>query len=111
MTEKQNSTAEVRAKRWNGWGTAMVVSALIAVIAPVFGLLGTVFGMVGAFDELGKEGGADPEELSGDISTSLITTAGGLIAAVVFGILALVFLVLFLVKLDRDNKAAFSENS
>ncbi|MGY8641445.1 MAG: hypothetical protein ACKVJU_10160 [Verrucomicrobiales bacterium] len=39
-----NPATKARPTRWNGWGTAMVISAAIALIAPLFGLLGTVFG-------------------------------------------------------------------
>jgi biopolymer transport protein ExbB len=49
----------------------------------MFGLIGTVVGMVGAFGELSKTGEADPEALAGDISVSLLTTAWGLVVSVI----------------------------
>ena len=52
--------------------------SIIAQVAPMLGLLGTVSGMIGAFDVLRTTGGTDPQQLSGDISEALITTAAGL---------------------------------
>src|SRR5690606_27399782 len=52
-------------------------------IAPMLGLLGTVVGMVGAFDAITMaEGPARPDQLAGSISTALITTVLGLIVAI-----------------------------
>ncbi|MEM1072172.1 MAG: MotA/TolQ/ExbB proton channel family protein [Planctomycetota bacterium] len=58
--------------------------ALIASVAPMLGLLGTVVGMVGAFDRLGSSAGgfARPDELAGSISVALITTVLGLVVAI-----------------------------
>ena len=56
---------------------------LIASVAPMLGLLGTVVGMVGAFDTLSvSEGVAKPDQLAGNISVALITTVLGLIVAI-----------------------------
>ncbi|TVQ30587.1 MAG: MotA/TolQ/ExbB proton channel family protein [Phycisphaeraceae bacterium] len=56
---------------------------LIAAIAPMLGLLGTVVGMVGAFDTLSAaEGFARPDQLAGDISKALVTTLMGLTLAI-----------------------------
>ena len=56
---------------------------LIASVAPMLGLLGTVVGMVGAFDALTlSEGPAKPDQLAGNISQALITTVLGLIVAI-----------------------------
>lgn len=58
--------------------------ALIASVSPMLGLLGTVVGMVGAFDRLGSSAGgfARPDELAGSISVALITTVLGLVVAI-----------------------------
>ncbi len=58
--------------------------ALIASVSPMLGLLGTVVGMVGAFDRLGTSAGgfARPDELAGSISVALITTVLGLVVAI-----------------------------
>lgn len=56
---------------------------LIASVAPMLGLLGTVVGMVGAFETIAEtEGVAKPYELAGYISIALITTVEGLIVAI-----------------------------
>ena len=57
--------------------------ALVATIAPLLGLLGTVIGMIGAFDKVSAAGSlGDASMLGGDISKALITTATGLCIAV-----------------------------
>jgi biopolymer transport protein ExbB len=58
-----------------------------AQIAPMLGLLGTVSGMIKAFDKIGKGAMGKPELLAGDIGEALITTAYGLIV----GIPAMIF--------------------
>jgi len=56
---------------------------LIAAVAPMLGLLGTVVGMVGAFETISTtEGFAKPDELAGSISVALITTVLGLVVAI-----------------------------
>lgn len=56
---------------------------LIAAIAPMLGLLGTVVGMVGAFDTISSsQGFARPDQLAGDISKALVTTLMGLSLAI-----------------------------
>jgi biopolymer transport protein ExbB len=56
--------------------------SLVAQVAPMLGLLGTVLGMVGAFGSLATQGSADPSVLAADISVALLTTLWGLITAV-----------------------------
>lgn len=56
---------------------------LIAAVAPMLGLLGTVTGMISSFQLLGEaQGAARPDELALGISQALITTCMGLILAV-----------------------------
>ncbi|AHD02033.1 MotA/TolQ/ExbB proton channel family protein [Leisingera methylohalidivorans] len=56
---------------------------LIAAIAPLVGLLGTVLGMIGAFQALQESGsGADPSVLAGGIWEALLTTAAGMAVAI-----------------------------
>lgn len=56
---------------------------LIASVAPMLGLLGTVVGMVGAFDAITlSDGPARPDELASSISQALITTVLGLVVAI-----------------------------
>lgn len=56
---------------------------LIASVAPMLGLLGTVTGMIASFRLLGEaQGSARPDELALGISQALVTTCMGLIIAV-----------------------------
>lgn len=56
---------------------------VVSVISPLLGLLGTVWGMITAFQDLAaSEGRADPEMLAGGISMALTTTAVGLAVAI-----------------------------
>jgi biopolymer transport protein ExbB len=54
----------------------------IAGISPLLGLLGTVTGIIKAFNAINAGGMGDPRMLSGGISEALITTAAGLIVAI-----------------------------
>lgn len=55
---------------------------IIATIAPLFGLLGTVIGVFSAFDAISKSGLDDPSIFAEGISLALITTVGGLVVAI-----------------------------
>lgn len=56
---------------------------LIASVAPMLGLLGTVTGMIASFRLLGEaQGAARPDELALGISQALVTTCMGLVVAV-----------------------------
>ncbi|ALG90638.1 MULTISPECIES: MotA/TolQ/ExbB proton channel family protein [Actibacterium] len=56
---------------------------LISVIAPLLGLLGTVLGMIEAFQTLESAGSqADPATLAGGIWEALLTTAAGMAVAI-----------------------------
>lgn len=57
--------------------------ALIATLSPLLGLLGTVIGMIDAFQALEEAGSrVDPSVLSGGIWQALLTTAAGLSVAI-----------------------------
>ena len=55
---------------------------IIAAVAPLLGLLGTVTGMISTFDIITEFGTGDPKLLSGGISEALVTTELGLIVAI-----------------------------
>ncbi len=55
---------------------------VIAAVAPLLGLLGTVTGMIATFDIITEHGTGDPKLLSGGISEALVTTMFGLIVAI-----------------------------
>jgi biopolymer transport protein ExbB len=54
----------------------------IAAISPLLGLLGTVTGIIKAFNAIQAGGMGDPRALSGGIAEALITTAAGLCVAI-----------------------------
>ncbi len=57
--------------------------ALVAGVAPMLGLLGTVVGINGAFATMSSsQGFATPDQLAGDISLALVTTIMGLTLAI-----------------------------
>jgi len=58
------------------------VIMVIAAVAPLLGLLGTVTGMIATFAIITEHGTGDPRMLSGGISEALITTQLGLIVAI-----------------------------
>lgn len=54
---------------------------LLAALAPMLGLLGTVTGMIETFQVITQFGNGDPTVMAGGISMALVTTVLGLIAA------------------------------
>ena len=60
----------------------LVTLSTIASIATMVGLLGTVIGMIRAFQALAHAGAPDAIQLSIGISEALVNTAGGLFAAI-----------------------------
>jgi len=59
----------------------LVWLATITNLAPILGFLGTVTGMIKAFEALAKQGLGDPTIVARGISEALITTATGLLIA------------------------------
>lgn len=55
---------------------------LLAAVAPLMGLLGTVTGMIATFSAITLFGTGDPKLMAGGISQALITTVEGLIIAI-----------------------------
>ena len=62
--------------------TGLTLIKNIATIAPLLGLLGTVFGVYKSFEAITKNGLGDPTIFSNGISIALITTIAGLIVAI-----------------------------
>ncbi len=55
--------------------------ATVASLAPILGMMGTVFGMIRAFGSIHRMGNLTPETVAGGISEALLCTAGGLVVA------------------------------
>lgn len=58
------------------------VIGVLAAVAPLLGLLGTVTGMIGTFDVLAVFGTGNAKAMAGGISEALITTQTGLLVAI-----------------------------
>ena len=69
----------------------LVVLAALVAAAPLLGLLGTVFGMIGAFEAVARQSSETARLLAGGVNQGLITTQFGLAVAIpgVFGLAAL----------------------
>ncbi|MDA3890242.1 MAG: MotA/TolQ/ExbB proton channel family protein [Salinivirgaceae bacterium] len=61
--------------------------SLFIALAPMLGFMGTVIGMIAAFDAIKAAGDISPSLVAGGISQALITTVTGLIVAIILQIL------------------------
>ncbi len=64
---------------WSG----MIWLSTVVALAPMLGFLGTVWGMVGAMDAIAAANDISPSIVAGGISEALLTTAFGLIVAII----------------------------
>jgi len=60
--------------------------SLFIAIAPMLGFMGTVIGMIQAFDKISAAGGLDASLIAGDIKVALLTTVFGLVVAIILQI-------------------------
>lgn len=60
--------------------------SLFIAIAPMLGFMGTVIGMIQAFDNIQKSGVMSPATVAGGIKVALLTTVFGLIVAIILQI-------------------------
>ncbi|HEY9179680.1 MAG TPA: MotA/TolQ/ExbB proton channel family protein [Candidatus Baltobacteraceae bacterium] len=72
----------------------------IAVIAPFVGLFGTVLGIIRAFSDIALKGNSTPAVVAAGVSEALVTTATGLIIAVI----AVVFFNFFKTRIKTYNQ-------
>ena len=60
----------------------MGIIATVVTLAPMLGLLGTVWGVLDAFAEMGSAGSANLATIAPSISAALVTTVVGLLIAI-----------------------------
>ena len=78
----------------------LAIIGTIAVIAPFVGLFGTVLGIIKAFQDIALKGNSTPAVVAAGVSEALITTATGLIIAVI----AVVFFNYFKSRIKNYNQ-------
>ena len=78
----------------------LAIIGTIAVIAPFVGLFGTVLGIIKAFQDIALKGNSTPAVVAAGVSEALITTASGLIIAVI----AVVFFNYFKSRIKNYNQ-------
>ncbi|MFO7873044.1 MAG: MotA/TolQ/ExbB proton channel family protein [Bacteroidales bacterium] len=92
--DRYNEGMEVVEKSLVSYGSVMMgrlemnltwISLFIA-IAPMLGFMGTVIGMIGAFDAIARAGDISPTIVADGIKVALLTTVFGLIVAVILQI-------------------------
>ena len=64
----------------------LVWVSLFISLAPMLGFMGTVIGMIGAFDAIEAAGDISPSLVAGGIKVALLTTVAGLIVAIILQI-------------------------
>ena len=74
--------AEAILKESPGLNKWVMFIKIIAVVAPLLGLLGTVTGMIQTFQAITLFGAGDPQTMAGGISQALVTTVLGLVVAI-----------------------------
>lgn len=73
---------EASLKERPGIESGLAILKIIAAIAPLLGLLGTVTGMIETFQAITIFGAGDPKNMAGGISAALVTTVQGLVVAI-----------------------------
>jgi len=81
--DMQNTMQEVSEREISRLYRKLEYLSFIASTSPMLGLLGTVTGMISAFNQIARtEGAARPSQLAGGISEALVTTCLGLVVAI-----------------------------
>ena len=80
----------------NNRGKKLAVSGVALQFGPLFGLIGTIVGMIRAFGDLAEAGSAPGGELANSISIALYTTAIGY----VMGIVGIILICISLFKIQ-----------
>ena len=74
--------SEAALKEMPGLTKGLLLIKVIAAVAPLMGLLGTVTGMIKTFQVITLYGAGDPKMMAGGISQALMTTVLGLVVAI-----------------------------
>jgi biopolymer transport protein ExbB len=83
VLEREKALEDAGAREVKALSANLRPLVVVGMIAPLLGLLGTVWGMIEAFSNIAlKEGLGKPELLASGISQALITTATGLAIAI-----------------------------
>ncbi len=83
MLEREKAVEDKGAREMKRLSANLLPLMAVAMIAPLLGLLGTVWGMIEAFSSIAlRDGLGNPEMLASGISQALITTAAGLSIAI-----------------------------
>ena len=83
IPEMEKATEDAGAREVKRLSAGLRPLVVVGMIAPLLGLLGTVWGMIQAFSNIAmKDGLGKPELLAAGISQALITTAAGLAIAI-----------------------------
>lgn len=82
----ENSVAAYGSVQVSKLESGMVWLSLTIALAPMLGFLGTVIGMIQAFDDIQAQGDISPTVVAGGIKVALITTVAGLIVAIILQI-------------------------
>ncbi len=82
MMEIEQAVMDAADRVSDGLTRFLRVFHAISNVAPLIGLLGTVLGMIEAFETMSGGGAAGSDLLASGISTALVTTAGGLSVAI-----------------------------
>ncbi|WP_083225483.1 MotA/TolQ/ExbB proton channel family protein [Neptunicoccus sediminis] len=81
--DAKDETARIAKRQLARAASGLRLLELVSTIAPLLGLLGTVLGMIAAFQALQESGSrADPAILAGGIWEALLTTAAGMAVAI-----------------------------
>ncbi len=100
--------AETASREETKYGFFVNFLSLLTSMSPMWGLLGTVSGMIGAFSKIGEGGMGKPEMLAKNIGEALVCTATGLMVAIT----AMGFYFLFrniLNTIMKDSEQYFGE--
>jgi len=76
-----------------------LVVGIILALGPIWGMVGTVVGMVMAFGHIQQGGTAEPEVLANDMGIALITTAAGWIVCPI----GIVIIIVSAIKLGKSK--------